>query len=382
MIQTEDLPIIPLPDDLSGDKSVLEVLKGLSLDDALSYVANGVVRFAFNLLIAAIVFYVGKYVIKRIYEIVNRILQANDVDASLTSFILSVVRIVLYFLLIITIVDILGIETSSFLALFATASVAVGMALSGTLQNFAGGVLILLLKPYKIGDFIEAQGFTGTVKEIQIFHTIINTMDNKTIIIPNGGLSTGSINNYSLEEYRRVDWEIGLTYGFDFNEAKKLILEMLLSDDRVVSTTLQNDMDQRKIIETQTVRKIPEVDCPEDDPDCDPEEELKKMNWFKRFRIRRKIRQRQFKEKIKKNTSISLPANLDVERPPFVAIKEMADSSVVLAIRAWTQKANYWNLYFDMNERFYKELPQHGFDFPFPQLDVHVTDIPGNLQLK
>ena len=94
------------------------------------------------------------------------------------------------------------------------------MALSGTLQNFAGGVLILLLKPYKVGDFIEAQGFTGSVKEIQIFHTVINTPDNKSIIIPNGGLSTGSINNYSKEEYRRVDWKVGLSYGDDFEKAK------------------------------------------------------------------------------------------------------------------------------------------------------------------
>ena len=119
---------------------------------------------------------------------------------------------VLYFILIITIIGILGIETSSFIAIFASAGVAIGMALSGTLQNFAGGVLILLLKPYKVGDFIEVQGYSGKVKSIQLFNTVINTVDNKAIIVPNGALSTSSINNYSLEQYRCVVWSVGLSY--------------------------------------------------------------------------------------------------------------------------------------------------------------------------
>ena len=378
----EDIPVVPLPDKIDKGMSALEALKGLSFDDAISYIANGIVQFSFRLLIAAFVFYIGKFIIKRIFEVVQRILQNNDVDASLTTFIQSLVKIVLYFILIVTIVDILGIETSSFLALFASAGVAIGMALSGTLQNFAGGVVILLLKPYKVGEYIEAQGFTGTVKEIQIFHTVINTMDNKTIIIPNGGLSTGSINNYSREEYRRVDWEIGLSYGFDFEKAKELIIKMLISDDRVVVDTFGNDMVKRKnkILPDKTI--IPEVDCPEDDPDCDPEEELKKMGWFKRFRIRRKIRQQEIKAKLKKNTTISSNINLDEPHPPFVSVKALADSSVLLTVRAWTHNSNYWPLFFDMNERFYMELPQNGFGFPFPQLDVHLAEVPENFQLK
>lgn len=377
----EDLPVVPLPDKVDSGKSAFEALKGLGFDDAISSIANGIVQFSFKLIIAALVFYLGKFVIKRLFEIVNRILQANDVDASLTTFILSLVRIVLYFILIVTIVGILGIETSSFLALFASAGVAIGMALSGTLQNFAGGVLILLLKPYRVGDYIEAQGFAGTVKEIQIFHTVINTMDNKTIIIPNGGLSTGSVNNYSLEEYRRVDWLIGLTYGFDFSKARQEIINILLSDPRVVVDTLANDMVKRKenMVEEQ---KLVDVDCPEDDPDCDPEEELKKMSWLKRMIYKRRIKRKELQTKLKAKTSISTPMMLDVERPPFVGIKELADSSVVLTVRAWTHKTNYWDLFFDMNERLYTELPQLGFPFPFPQLDVHIADIPDNMRIK
>ena len=124
-------------------------------------------------------------------------------------------------------------DTAMIIAVASAATLAIGMALSGTLQNFAGGVMILLFKPYKVGDFIEAQGYSGTVKEIQIFNTILNTPDNKTIIIPNGGLSTGSLNNYSKEGRRRVDWKIGIAYGDDFDTARKAILELLAADKRV-----------------------------------------------------------------------------------------------------------------------------------------------------
>lgn len=156
MIQTEELQSAA---DVSNGKDILEVVKSLGLEDALSGIASGIVQFTFRMLLAILVFYIGKFIIKKIYGLVYSIMVNRKVDASLTTFVLSLVRIVLYFILIITIVGIIGIETSSFLALFASAGVAIGMALSGTLQNFAGGVLILLLKPYKVGDFIEAQGF-------------------------------------------------------------------------------------------------------------------------------------------------------------------------------------------------------------------------------
>lgn len=377
MIQTQDLPIVEIPDKTDSAHTGWDALKGLSFDDAITTIANGAVQFAFKLLIAAFVFYLGKFLIRKLFEVTRRILTANEVDASLMTFILSLVRIVLYFILIVTIVGILGIETSSFLALFASAGVAIGMALSGTLQNFAGGVLILLLKPYRVGDYIEAQGFAGTVKEIQIFHTVINTMDNKTIIIPNGGLSTGSINNYSLENYRRVDWQIGLCYGINCEKAKEAFKEILLSDDRVVVDTLQADMEKRKqkMIEAETEE---EKDCPPEDPDC---EEIKPGFW-QRLLHRNRQRKEEIKLKIKKKTALPSTTNLAVSRPPFVSILELADSSVVFAIRAWTHNSNYWDLFFQMNERFYSEMPQKGFEFPFPQLDVHVADVPAALTMK
>lgn len=211
-----------------------DLLKNLSLDDALSKMANSVVDFTFRLLIAIVIFYVGRFIIRKILSFIHNVLEKRKVDLSLATFVRSFVQILLYFILIVTVVGILGIETSSFLALFASAGVAIGMALSGTLQNFAGGVLILLLKPYKVGEYIETQGYAGTVNEIQMFHTVITTPDNKTILIPNGALSTSSINNYTRQPLRRVDWSVGISYGDSFDSASKAILEILNSDPRVL----------------------------------------------------------------------------------------------------------------------------------------------------
>lgn len=376
MIQTEDLPVVPLPDKIDSGKSAFEALKGLGFDDAIRSIANGIVEFTFKLLIAILVFYVGKFIIKKIYGLVYSIMVNRKVDASLTTFVLSLVKIVLFFILIVTVVGIIGIETSSFLALFASAGVAIGMALSGTLQNFAGGVLILLLKPYKVGDYIETQGFTGTVKEIQIFHTIINTTDNKAIIIPNGGLSTGSINNYSLEQYRRVDWKIGLSYGNDYSEARKTILEMLNSDNRVVKQYIEDDMKLRKELQREEELKEHSSETAVED------EIVKKESWWKRFKNRRKRHQLAIQEKLREQVSLNggLPVKKDCT--PFVGLDELADSSINIVVRAWTHSSNYWGLYYEMNERFYKELPEHGFSFPFPQMDVHIADVPDSIKIS
>ena len=211
------------------------MLKSLTFDEFIDKFVSSTVSFAINLAIAIAIFYIGRWIINKLYRLVHNIFIKRNIDASLSTFVLSMIRIVLYFILIVTVIGILGIETSSFLALFASAGVAIGMALSGTLQNFAGGVLILLLKPYKIGDYIEAQGYSGTVKEIQIFHTIINTPDNKSIIIPNGGLSTGSVNTYSRESFRRVDWVVGISYGDSVDTAREKILAILASDSRTIT---------------------------------------------------------------------------------------------------------------------------------------------------
>jgi len=172
---------------------------------------------------------------------------------------------------------------------------AIGMALSGTLQNFAGGAMILIFKPFKVGDVIEAQGYIGSVSQIQIFNTILKTPDNKTIIIPNGGLSTSSMINYSTEAKRRVDWTIGIAYGDDADKAREVIKRLCDEDSRIL--------------------KDPEV---------------------------------------------------------FIAVSALADSSVNFTVRAWVNSADYWAVYFDLNERVYKTFESEGLNIPYPQMDVHL----------
>ncbi|MDY2711180.1 MAG: mechanosensitive ion channel [Sodaliphilus sp.] len=202
-----------------------EILQGL---------VSKVVTFCFHLVIAVLVFYAGKFVIGKLHAILKVFLQRRNIEPSLATFLLSLLKITLMFILIVSVVGIIGIETSSFIALFASAGVAVGMALSGTLQNFAGGVLILLLKPFKVGDYIVFGSNMGVVREIQIFHTIITTNSNERIVIPNGGLSTGVINNFSSEKYRRVEWKVSIAYGSDIDKARKVILGILADDERII----------------------------------------------------------------------------------------------------------------------------------------------------
>lgn len=359
-----------IPDDqVSTTEGMFESLKGLSFDDAIAKIANSLVDFSFRLLIAILVLYIGKFIIKRIYKTIRRVMISRDIDVSLTTFILSLVKILLYFILIVTIVGILGIETSSFLALFASAGVAIGMALSGTLQNFAGGVLILLLKPYKVGDYIEAQGYAGKVKAIQIFHTIINTTDNKAIIIPNGSLSTSSINNYSLESYRRVDWSISLSYGTDLMAATKAIKAILLSDSRIVKKYLDDDLKLRMASRQQEAIDTIEATNPE----C-VEEDGKKLTWWQRVKCRRLLRKKK-EEVAQAKINVENSVNHQIDCSPFAELGELADSSINITVRAWTLSENYWDVFFEMNRRFYTELPEQGFSFPFPQMDVHLNQV-------
>ena len=209
-------------------------LSTMSLDTLVNKLIDLSVSFGSKLLVALLVFFIGRWIVKKLNRLVINILTKRHVEASLATFTKSLVSITLNFTLVIIIISVLGIETSSFIALFASAGVAVGMALSGTLQNFAGGVMILLFNPFKVGDYIEAQGQSGTVKEIQIFNTIITTTDNKVIIIPNGGLSTGIMMNYSKESQRRVDWVFGIGYGDSYEHAKTVIARLLDNDPRVL----------------------------------------------------------------------------------------------------------------------------------------------------
>ena len=208
----------------------------ISMDVFLSKIIDLATSLGSRILTAIVVFLIGRWIVKKLNRIVLSIMEKKQVEASLFSFTKSLVSITLNFILIIVIIGVLGIETSSFIALFASAGVAIGMALSGTLQNFAGGIMILIFKPFKVGDVLEAQGQTGTVKEIQIFNTIISTPDNKIIIIPNGGLSTGIMKNYSKEPTRRVDWEFGIAYGDSYEKAKAVIERLLKADSSILSS--------------------------------------------------------------------------------------------------------------------------------------------------
>ncbi len=202
--------------------------------ETYSLMGQWALSFCKNLIIALVVYLIGRCIIKWIVKLTSKALKKSKVDPSLYTFVKSIVNVVLWLILLIIIISILGIETSSFIALFASAGVAVGLALSGTLQNFAGGVMILLFKPFKVGDYIEAQGFAGTVKEIQIFNTIILTVDAQTVIIPNGPLSTGTMKNYTMEKYRRVDLDYTFAYGTDLEKVKAAINEVQAQNPLIV----------------------------------------------------------------------------------------------------------------------------------------------------
>lgn len=184
---------------------------------------------------AVLVWIIGGLIIKVLVKSFEKILDKREIDSSLKPFLKGIVKSLLRVMLVISVLSMLGIEMTSFVAILGAAGLAVGMALSGTLQNFAGGVMILIFKPFKNGDLIEAQGHTGVVKEIQIFNTILKTPDNKTIIIPNGGLSTSSMVNYSSEEYRRVDWTFGIGYGDKTGSAKEVLSKLMADDKRILN---------------------------------------------------------------------------------------------------------------------------------------------------
>lgn len=273
----------------------IQTLSQMSTEELTSMVIKWVLNLSARVLIAVAIFFIGRWIIRYLKRILRRMMERRSVEASLKSFLLNLVSITLTLFLIIVIIGILGIDTTSFVAIFASAGLAIGMALSGTLQNFAGGVMILIFKPFRVGDFIEAQGQTGTVKEIQLFNTVINTTDNKTIMIPNGGISTGIINNYSKESLRRVEWTFGIGYGDDYDLAKATIASMLDQDTRVLKD----------------------------------------------------------------------PAY-------FIAVSSLGDSSVNIVVRAWTSTGDFWNVFFDMNEKVYKQFALVGLNIPYPQMDVHI----------
>ncbi len=330
---------------------LVDHFKYLDLGTLVTSLSNQIISLGLRILAAILIFYVGKFIINKIYSLARAVMVRKDFDRSLTSFLLSFIKITLLFLLVITVIGVLGIETSSFIAIFASAGVAIGMALSGTLQNFAGGVLILMLKPYKVGDYIEFGELKGTVREIQIFNTVINTYNNDRIVIPNGGLATSSLKNFSAEPYHRVEWRVGITYGDDVETARKVALEILAADSRIVHT----DADVKEEEQPEVVAEQPEE---------------KPMPWWKRLFHWHRKRAEEFRETQEARLAALLPKP---NYSPSVNVESLDDSQVTLIVRAWTEIANYWDVLYSVNEQIYKQFPQRGLHFPFPQMDVHVN---------
>jgi small conductance mechanosensitive channel len=248
-----------------------------------------------NLLLAIVVLLVGLWIIKLLTRGTQKALSKAEIDPSLSRFMLSLINLGLKVLLLISVAGMVGIATTSFVAVLGAIGLAVGFALQGSLANFAGGVLILLFKPFRVDDVIEAQGFLGKVYAIQIFNTVLKTFDNKTIIIPNGALSNGSIMNFSSEKQRRVDMSFGIGYGDDIKKAKEILTDLISNDPRVLK-----------------------------------------------------------------------------EPAPMIVVSELGESSVNFAVRAWVEAADYWPLYFEMQEKVKMTFDEKGISIPFPQRDVHL----------
>ena len=239
------LEILPKLDSLARPDTLNEVQAGLAsmvehiattpTNELLGELLEKAISFGLKVAAALIIYIAGIWLIRRIKTVLSRVFERKETDAAIASFVQSITSIVLTLILIITSIGVLGVNTTSFAALLAGGGMAIGMALNGTVQNFAGGIMLLIFKPFKAGDYIEAQGFSGTVSEVNIVSTKLRTVDNRVIIIPNGILSNGTIDNYSQQEMRRVDWTVDVEYGASSEEATRLLMSFLTEDERVLN---------------------------------------------------------------------------------------------------------------------------------------------------
>ena len=214
----------------------LNILLSTKLDLFLDKLLDFSVAAGKNIFIACLIYSIGCFIIKQINRLVAKILEKRKVEPSVQTFLKSLVKILLNMILAFAVISKLGVETTSFAALMASAGVAIGMALSGNLSNFAGGLIILVFKPFKVGDYIEGPDVNGTVKEIQIFHTILSTLDNRMIYGPNGILNNNAITNYSKQETRRVDGVFGVEYGEEIGKVRAVIQRIIKNDPRILDT--------------------------------------------------------------------------------------------------------------------------------------------------
>lgn len=208
----------------------------INVEQLLDRLLNWGIEVGKDILAAVIIYIVGRFIIKQISKLVSKLLEKRKLEISVQTFLKSLLNILLNLILAFAIISKLGVETTSFAAILASAGVAVGMALSGNLSNFAGGLIILVFKPFKVGDYIDGPNASGTVKEIQIFHTILATTDNRIIYVPNGALSSNAITNYSKQETRRAEWVFGVEYGEDFEKVKAVLERIIAADTRILNT--------------------------------------------------------------------------------------------------------------------------------------------------
>lgn len=215
------------------DETVLPDL-GFDWNDLLMMAQTKGISLGINLVLALLIFYVGRMVIGFITRGLHNVLQRQEVDKTLETFVCNLVRTVLMIVVVIAAISQVGIETTSFIAIFGAAGLAVGLALQGSLSNFAAGVLIVLFRPYRVGDFIEAAGINGVVEQVQILTTILRTGDNKQVIVPNSQIMDSIITNYSAKDTRRVDMVVGVSYDDDLDKVRKTLEELVAADERIL----------------------------------------------------------------------------------------------------------------------------------------------------
>ena len=213
-----------------------KIASKINVEQILDKLLNWAIEMGKDILAAVLIYIIGRFVIKQINKLLAKILERRKLEISVQTFLRSLVSLILNLVLAFAIISKLGVETTSLAALLASAGVAVGMALSGNLSNFAGGLIILVFKPYKVGDYIETNDASGTVKEIQIFHTILTTLDNKIIYVPNGTLSSDAVTNYSRQVTRRAEWVFGVVYGEDYERVKAVLDRIIAADERILKS--------------------------------------------------------------------------------------------------------------------------------------------------
>ena len=276
-------------------------------------VLDSAIHFGLKVLVALLIYLIGAWLIRRIKRLLVRVFERRHTERTLASFICSFVSITLTVMLVIATIGTLGVDTTSFAALLAAGGMAIGMALSGTVQNFAGGIILLVVRPFQAGDFITAQGQSGTVMDVSIFSTKILTIDNRVVVLPNGAISNGTIENVSAQVLRRVEWKVSVSYGVDSNACMDAIRAILLSDKRILTSA-----DERP-----------------------------------------------------KNHSAGLTIP-----DPTVVLSSLNTSDITFYIRAWVRTSDYWDVLYDLNNRFYTELPPQGFPFAYPHMDINILSTP------